>query len=95
MATPVYQVSFSPEFEEKFNSLPVDIQAAAGKAIQKLLQGLHTSIRLHSYASVQPPYWVFDALSNHSYQISCRREENTFTLLDIGTHKQIEKRSRK
>lgn len=50
MATPVYQVRFSPEFEEKFNSLPADIPAAAGKAIQKLLQGLHTSIRLHRYA---------------------------------------------
>lgn len=56
MATEVYQVRFSPEFEENFNSLPADIQATAGKAIRKLLQGLHTSIRLHRYSSVLPPY---------------------------------------
>jgi len=95
MDSTAFQVKLSPAFEEKFNQLPVDIQNVAKGAMKKLVEGKHSSIRLHRYSNVRPPYWVFDALTNHSYQVACLREGNTFTLLDIGTHKKIEQKSRK
>lgn len=90
-----FAVEFSPSFEEKFNLLPAPIQEGTVEAIKKLTKGLHSSIRLHRYSGVRPPYWVFDALPNHSYQIACERKGGRFLLLDIDTHKKIEKKGRK
>lgn len=91
----VFTVEFSPSFEEKFNLLPATIQDGTVEAIRKLTKGLHSSIRLHRYTGVRPPYCFFDALPNHSYQIACERKGDRFLLLDIDTHKKIEKKSRK
>lgn len=86
METPVYQVCFSPEFEEKFSSLPADIQAAAGKAIQKLLRQLDCTVM----RSVLPPYWAFYALSNHSYRNHSEEKKILLPCL-IGTHNKSKK----
>lgn len=80
------------QFNKRYNKTPVDIQKAVDEALEGFSQNPEAGkYRLHTMKGLKPPIWKIDVLPNHSWQISMRREGDTYTLLSLNTHKGADK----
>ena len=77
-------------FERALNKAPIDIQDKVIECLEKIKQGQR--LRLHRLTDKRPPVWKFDVLPNKSWQVALRIDGNVYTLLDLGTHKYMDRK---
>ena len=89
------KMELTESFEKAISKVPIDIQEKAADKIDSLLEGKTGSIRLHRLTGFRPPLWKMDVMPNKSWQIVLEIIGDTYRLLDIATHKEMDRYSQK
>lgn len=89
------KLELSDNFNKAFSKVPIDIQLKVEEKIDKLLSGQTTGVRLHRLTGFRPPLWKMDIMSNKSWQIMLEIRGEVYRLIDIGTHKEMDRYDQK
>lgn len=84
---------FSDEFSSQIRKVPPDIRKMAWQVLKRIKENPSArSPRTHRLTNVRPPVHKVDLCSNHAWQMTMRIEGEKYTILDIGTHKQMDRK---